>query len=293
LNAAGLLWLRERTISHTGCDLAGKLLVNLLNQSPELHAAFRAVISDMASGLPITLFNAKTSRLSKDELGAALRQSNRTAIWMFGASDSEFNTLTESFPDLHIKLLNVSLFAPSVAIEVVLAMILRHVSHYIGSLEERYVKIGLLLRLGTHNDLPVLSTGKSRWNDAYGFASCSAEEFHASWRASQGTANPTMHHTPPWQCETMTACLYHLLGAVAASSEDSNINLLHKSPTKVNSMGCTPSRMQRKVNRHLNDTSTPDGSDAGMRNLHEKYACFFSAASYAWKAHIPASMLEI
>jgi hypothetical protein len=194
MNAAGLLWLRERTISHTGCDLAGHLLSNLLQPSPQLQAAVRALTSEVALGHPLTLFNIRNSRLSEVEFSAALQKSNGTTVWVFGASEGEVERLSNHFSVSNLKNLDIDKLVPLVAIDAVLAMTLQHVSHYIGSLDEPCVKVGLLLRLGTHNELPLLSTGSSRWKDAYGFASCSAEEFHASWRASTGAAS---HHVHP------------------------------------------------------------------------------------------------
>lgn len=75
---------------------------------------------------------------------------------------------------------------PAAVRSAVWAFVISHSTHYIGDLEPLYVKIGLVLGLGNYASFPKIIAGKSLWNDAYGFASCTAEEFNAHMKVASG-----------------------------------------------------------------------------------------------------------
>ena len=75
---------------------------------------------------------------------------------------------------------------PASVRSAVWAFVISHSTHYIGDLEPLYVKIGLVLGLGNYAAFPKIVAGKSLWNDAYGFASCTAEEFNAHMKVASG-----------------------------------------------------------------------------------------------------------
>lgn len=97
--------------------------------------------------------------------------------------------LEEALPSVVVRQVNTPNI-PEQTRSAVWAFIIAHSTHYIGDLEPLFVKIGLVLGLGQYGSFPRITAGNSTWNDAYGFASCTAEEFNAHMKVASGVRLP-------------------------------------------------------------------------------------------------------
>jgi hypothetical protein len=95
--------------------------------------------------------------------------------------------LKKALPSVDVHVFDTSQI-PAEARTVLWAFAIAHSTQYIGDLEPLFVKIGLILGLGTYGSFPILLPGNSSWNDAFGFASCTAEEFNAHQKVAAGAS---------------------------------------------------------------------------------------------------------
>jgi hypothetical protein len=95
--------------------------------------------------------------------------------------------LKKALPSVDVHVLD-TFQIPAEARTALWAFAIAHSTQYIGDLEPLFVKIGLILGLGTYGSFPILLPGNSSWNDAYGFASCPAEEFNAHQKVAAGAS---------------------------------------------------------------------------------------------------------
>jgi hypothetical protein len=187
LRGAGILWLRDRTISNTGCDLAATMLTFLLQPSEELQAVMDKLSAQLAStGRPTVILNTDSTHMSEENLDAVLRSNINGTVWVMGGSTAGTRTLAQRHPHAQILELSLPEELPAESASAIMAMMLSFSSHYIGDLDAAWVKIGLLLRLGRYHALPSLSVGDSQWKDDYGFASCTSEEFRVHQKVVSG-----------------------------------------------------------------------------------------------------------
>lgn len=93
--------------------------------------------------------------------------------------------LAEALSSMDVHVVDTSP-VPSDAQTAVWAFTIAHSTKYIGDLEPLFVKIGLVLGLGRYGSFPKIVPGDSMWNDVYGFASCTAEEFNSHMKVASG-----------------------------------------------------------------------------------------------------------
>jgi hypothetical protein len=186
LQGAGLVWLRQRTISLTGCHLAATFLSVLLRPSRDMGEMISYVSEQLASTRkPGVLFNANSTRMTTEERSAAFKAANGT-IWVLGGTTNEADDLKDQHAGLDIQHVQLPQGVSTEILTLFKAFAVSFASHYIGDLDELWVKVGLLYRLGRYHAFPLISSGSSLWKDDYGFASCTAEEFRVQQKAAQG-----------------------------------------------------------------------------------------------------------
>lgn len=188
LRGAGLLWLRERTVSYTGCDLAAILVTSLLRPSDDLAAAVNTITSQFGTAKsPIVFLNGHSLHMDDASLTVALDAVPRgNTVWVVGMSGQAREHALALSPGVRLREIEFPPGMSASAQSVLMAFAISFSGHYIGDLDPAWVKIGLLLRLGRSYQFPKISSGSSKWKDDYGFASCTAEEYRAHTRSMSG-----------------------------------------------------------------------------------------------------------
>jgi hypothetical protein len=214
LRGAGILWLRSRTSAVSGCDLAAAFVSLYLQPS----GTFRNYLDDIMKNIRVSepgethprkvlVMNGESVHISLQQLQVVLQQDVGAEVWILGGTN--YSRALLDFADAReaVHALDLSALPPGVR-TAVSAFVLAHGTHYLGDLEPLWVKVGLLLGLAKYGSFPVIHAGTSRWNDAYGFASCTAEEFNAHMRVATG-----VRHLGGWLSKSRL-----LLGHAAATS---------------------------------------------------------------------------
>ena len=205
LQGAGLLWLRQRTVSHTGCHLAAAMLSALLHPSAHMRKMLSFVAEEMASAhKPAAVYSNQTTHITSSDLRKAFADSEGKTIWLMDGDECYAEDMRNAYPGADIRHLQLPKISDTQLVSVFKAFTISFCDHYIGGLDELWVKVGLLLRLGRKNTFPQISRGSSQWKDAWGFASCTAEEFRVHEKVAGGahqmvnmscscTRQPTLH----------------------------------------------------------------------------------------------------
>jgi len=184
LRGAGLLWLRQRTIDHTGCHLAAHMLAALLQPAGAFAGVVAEVTAQMqAAGRDAVCYNVAGLRGAIPPLPDGVGSGT---VVLFGASESELLALRAGAGGRSVVRLAVPEGALGGAATAALSFAAAHCGTWVGALDERWAKAGLLLGLALYGRLPRVDGLGSQWKDDWGWASCSAEEWRVSVR-SQGT----------------------------------------------------------------------------------------------------------